>query len=92
MQRLVNGSPRNTRWWVTTLALAIVVTLFAGYWLLHCSNGAATPEFCAKVLPSVLLVNFSGLAMSGRLLREPRPPFLSAPLVRVYRPPRLSLA
>lgn len=92
MQRLVTGSPRNRCWWLTMLALAMLVTLFAGYWLLHCADDTVTPEFCAKTLSSVVLVVLPGLMMIGRLVSEPRLSFVSASLPRFYRPPRLSLA
>jgi hypothetical protein len=91
-QQLVAGAPRTHRWWFATLVLCAVITLFAGYWVFHCADDAVTPEFCAKALSTVMLVVLPGLVMTGRIVREPRPSFVSASPPRLYRPPRLSLA
>jgi hypothetical protein len=91
-QQLVAGAPRTHRWWFATLVLCAVITLFAGYWVFHCADDAVTPEFCAKALSTVMLVVLPGLVMTGRIVREPRPSFVSASPPRLFRPPRLSLA
>jgi hypothetical protein len=79
-----------TRWLLPTAAAFIVLALLAGYWVFHCADGAMTPEFCAKVLTSVVLILLARPPLSGGLTLEVMPAVASAARSRLYRPPRLS--
>jgi hypothetical protein len=79
-----------TRWLVATAAVFIILALLAGYWVFHCADGAMSPEFCATVLTSVVLILLARPPLSGWLTLEVVPAVASAARCRFYRPPELS--
>lgn len=79
-----------TRWLLATAATFIVLALLAGYGVFHCADGAMTPQFCAQVLTSVVLILLARPLLSGWLTLEVMPPVASAARCRIYRPPELS--
>ncbi len=89
INRIAN-SRGATPWLLATVAAFIVLTLLAGYWVFHCTDGAMTPEFCAAVLTSVVLILLARPLLSGWLTLEVMPAVASAARCRFYRPPELS--
>ncbi|MBI4011298.1 MAG: hypothetical protein HY359_03235 [Candidatus Rokubacteria bacterium] len=79
-----------TPWLLATAAAFIVLALLAGYWVFHCADGAMTPEFCATMLTSVVLVLLARPLLSGWLTLEAMPAVASVARCRFYRPPELS--
>lgn len=80
----------TTRWLVAAAAAFIVLALLAGYWVFHCADGAMSPEFCATVLTSVVLILLARPPLSGWLTLETMPAVASAAGCRFYRPPEPS--
>lgn len=79
-----------TPWLLATAAAFVVLALLAGYWVFHCADGAMTPEFCATVLTSVVLILLARPLLSGWLTLEAMPAVASVARCRFYRPPELS--